>query len=209
MYFPKHPEQDLFLQQDGFLDKELQPVSKLDPNQRPINQHWSWDRILRSPYIKQADVLQGFYFFESHFDKETLERHFDFYEPLTVHESSLSPCIHSILATRLDKMQKAYELYLQTSRLDLDDYNKEVEEGLHITSMAGTWMSIVEGFGGLRVVDDQIHINPKLPQAWNAFSFKLNFRGTAIKVEVNKENVKVTHSNPDLIVYCNGKPLVS
>ena len=209
MYFPKHPEQDLFLQQDGFLDKELQPVSKLDPNQRPINQHWSWDRILRSPYIKQADVLQGFYLFESHFDKETLERHFDFYEPLTVHESSLSPCIHSILAARLDKMQKAYELYLQTSRLDLDDYNKEVEEGLHITSMAGTWMSIVEGFGGLRVVDDQIHINPKLPQAWNAFSFKLNFRGTAIKVEVNKENVKVTHSNPDLIVYCNGKPLVS
>ena len=91
-------------------------------------------------------------------------------------------------------MQKAYELYLQTSRLDLDDYNKEVEEGLHITSMAGTWMSIVEGFGGLRVVDDQIHINPKLPQAWNAFSFKLNFRGTAIKVEVNKENVRVTHT---------------
>jgi maltose phosphorylase len=106
-------------------------------------------------------------------------------------------------------MQKAYELYLQTSRLDLDDYNMEVEEGLHITSMAGTWMSIVEGFGGLAVIDDQLHINPKLPEAWNAFSFKLNFRGTVIKVGVSKENVRVTHGNPDLIVYFNGNAIAS
>ncbi|MEK9565751.1 MAG: family 65 glycosyl hydrolase domain-containing protein [Flavobacteriaceae bacterium] len=209
MYFPKHPEQDLFLQQDGFLDKTLMPVSAIRTEERPINQHWSWDRILRSPYIKQADVLQGFYLFQSDFDRETLQRHFDFYEPLTVHESSLSPCIHSILATRLDKMQKAYELYLQTSRLDLDDYNKEVEEGLHITSMAGTWMSIVEGFGGLRVERNQLHIDPKLPDAWEAFSFKLNFRGTAVKVEVTKEKVAVFHTNPELIVYCNGNPINS
>jgi len=69
------------------------------PNeQRPINQHWSWDRILRSPYIKQADVLQGFYFFEDDFSKEQLEKNFDFYEPFTVHESSLSPSIHAVLA---------------------------------------------------------------------------------------------------------------
>jgi len=209
MYFPKHPEQDLFLQQDGFLDKTLLPVSAIRTDERPINQHWSWDRILRSPYIKQADVLQGFYLFQSDFDRETLQLHFDFYEPLTVHESSLSPCIHSILATRLDKMQKAYELYLQTSRLDLDDYNKEVEEGLHITSMAGTWMSIVEGFGGLRVECNQLHIDPKLPDAWEVFSFKLNFRGTAVKVEVTKDKVAVFHTNPELIVYCNGNPLNS
>jgi len=209
MYFPKHPEQDLFLQQDGFLDKTLLPVSAIRTDERPINQHWSWDRILRSPYIKQADVLQGFYLFQSDFDRETLQRHFDFYEPLTVHESSLSPCIHSILATRLDKMQKAYELYLQTSRLDLDDYNKEVEEGLHITSMAGTWLSIVEGFGGLRLERNQLHIDPKLPDAWEAFSFKLNFRGTAVKVEVTKEKVAVFHTNPELIVYCNGNPINS
>ena len=138
MYFPYSEEQDVYLQQDGFLDKELIKVHDLDKSQRPINQKWSWDRILRSPYIKQADTLQGFYFFEDHFSKEQLEKHFDFYEPFTVHESSLSPCVHSIQAATLGRMEQAYTFYLRTSRLDLDDYNKEVEEGCHITSMAGT-----------------------------------------------------------------------
>ena len=204
MYFPKHPYQDIFLQQDNFLDKNLMPASAINKDQRPINQHWSWDRILRSPFIKQADVLQGFYFFEDQFDKASLERHFNFYEPLTVHESSLSPCIHAILAMRLGKKDKAYDFYLQTSRLDLDDYNNELEEGLHITSMAGTWLSIIEGFGGLRVINDQIHINPMLPDAWKAFSFKINFRGTIVKVEASEEKISVKHNNKDLIVYCNG-----
>ena len=204
MYFPKHPYQDIFLQQDNFLDKNLMSASTINENQRPINQHWSWDRILRSPFIKQADVLQGFYFFEDQFDKASLERHFNFYEPLTVHESSLSPCIHAILAMRLGKKDKAYDFYLQTSRLDLDDYNNELEEGLHITSMAGTWLSIIEGFGGLRVINDQIHINPMLPDAWKAFSFKINFRGTIVKVEASEEKISVKHNNKDLIVYCNG-----
>ena len=151
MYFPYSKEHQIFLQQDGFLDKELITVENLEKTNRPINQKWSWDRILRSPYIKQADVLQGFYFFEDHFSTEELEQHFDFYEPFTVHESSLSPCVHSIQAAKLDRMEQAYTFYLRTSRLDLDDYNNEVEEGLHITSMAGTWMSIVEGFGGMRI----------------------------------------------------------
>ena len=204
MYFPKHPYQDIFLQQDNFLDKNLMSASTINENQRPINQHWSWDRILRSPFIKQADVLQGFYFFEDQFDKASLERHFNFYEPLTVHESSLSPCIHAILAMRLGKKDKAYDFYLQTSRLDLDDYNNELEEGLHITSMAGTWLSIIEGFGGLRVINDQIHINPMLPDAWKAFSFKINFRGTIVKVEASEEKISVKHNNKDLIIYCNG-----
>jgi maltose phosphorylase len=161
MYFPYSEDHGVYLQQDGFLDKELVKVHDLDKSQRPINQKWSWDRILRSPYIKQADTLQGFYFFEDHFSKEQLEKHFDFYEPFTVHESSLSPCVHSIQAATLGRMEQAYTFYLRTSRLDLDDYNKEVEEGCHITSMAGTWMSIVEGFGGMRVKNDTLHFEPR------------------------------------------------
>ncbi len=187
MYFPYAKEQDVFLQQDGFLDKELITVANLDTSQRPINQKWSWDRILRSPYIKQADVLQGFYFFEDHFSTEALQKHFDFYEPFTVHESSLSPCVHSIQAAKLDRMEQAYEFYLRTSRLDLDDYNKEVEEGLHITSMAGTWMSIVEGFGGMRIKNDTLSFTPRIPKQWQAYSFKINFRNQILKVKVTHE----------------------
>ncbi len=184
MYLPYSEKHQVYLQQDGFLDKELIPVAKLDRKHRPLNQKWSWDRILRSPYIKQADTLQGFYFFEDQFGVEELERHFDFYEPFTVHESSLSPCVHAIQAAKLDRMDQAYAFYLRTSRLDLDDYNKEVHEGLHITSMAGTWMSIVEGFGGMRMRDDKLTFSPRIPKEWKSYSFKINFRHRILKVTV-------------------------
>ncbi|WP_353147677.1 glycoside hydrolase family 65 protein [Flavobacterium sp.] len=205
MYFPFSEEHGVFLQQDGFLDKELVKVSDLDKSQRPINQKWSWDRILRSPYIKQADTLQGFYFFEDDFTKEQLEKHFDFYEPFTVHESSLSPCVHSIQAAALGRMEQAYTFYLRTSRLDLDDYNKEVHEGLHITSMAGTWMSIVEGFGGMRVKNNQLHFEPRIPEQWNGYSFKVNFRNAIVKVEVTHQETKVSvEGNQEVEVIING-----
>ena len=135
IYLPFSKKYNVYLQQDDFLEKDIYPASKIDKKDLPINQNWSWDRILRSPLIKQADTLQTFYFFEDHFSKKELKLHYDFYEPLTVHESSLSPCIHSVLAASLGKVDDAYKFYLRTSRLDLDDYNKEVKEGLHITSM--------------------------------------------------------------------------
>ncbi|QFZ53369.1 glycoside hydrolase family 65 protein [Oceanihabitans sp. IOP_32] len=209
MYFPYSDAHQVYLQQDSFLDKELITVSNLNKSQRPINQKWSWDRILRSPYIKQADVLQGFYFFEDHFSLEALERHFDFYEPFTVHESSLSPCVHSIQAAKLGRMEQAYQFYLRTSRLDLDDYNHEVHEGLHITSMAGTWMSIVEGFGGMRIKDGKLSFMPKIPKQWEGYSFKVNFRNHILKVNVNQ---KQTHfevlSGGELEILVNNKTIV-
>ena len=209
MYFPYSEKHKVFLQQDGFLDKELITVANLDKSERPINQNWSWDRILRSPYIKQADVLQGFYMFEDHFSTEELERHFNFYEPFTVHESSLSPCVHSIQAAKLDKIDLAYAFYLRTSRLDLDDYNSEVHEGLHITSMAGTWMSIVEGFGGMRIVNNTLSFNPKIPKEWHSYSFKVNFRNQIITISVTQTG---THFNfegkEEIEILVNGKQIM-
>jgi maltose phosphorylase len=209
MYFPKSSALGIYLQQDGFLDKDLVKVADLDKSQRPINQKWSWDRVLRSPYIKQADTLQGFYFFEDHFTKAELEKHFDFYEPFTVHESSLSPCVHSIQAALLDKMDMAYTFYLRTSRLDLDDYNKEVEEGCHITSMAGTWMSIVEGFGGMRVKNDALHFSPKIPKEWKGYTFKINFRNQILKVSVSHQETTFSlEGGLNITVFVNNKEVL-
>ncbi|MEC3906766.1 glycoside hydrolase family 65 protein [Tamlana sp. 2201CG12-4] len=209
MYFPYSQKHHVFLQQDGFLDKELITVKDLPKSARPINQKWSWDRILRSPYIKQADILQGFYFFEDDFTDDELKRHFDFYEPFTVHESSLSPCVHSIQAAKLDRMEQAYTFYLRTSRLDLDDYNHEVHEGLHITSMAGTWMSIVEGFGGMRIKKGKLSFTPKIPKQWQAYSFKINFRDHIIKVNVaqNQTNFELVKGD-DLEILVNDEPVL-
>ena len=184
IYFPYSEKYGVYLQQDGFLDKDLKPVSAIPAEERPLNQHWSWDRILRSPYIKQADTLQGFYFFEDHFTKEELQKHYEFYEPFTVHESSLSPCVHSVLASALGKTDEAYTLYLRTARLDLDDYNKEVHEGLHITSMAGTWLSIVEGFAGMRVKNGKLTFTPRLPKHWKSLSFKVIFQGETKEIKL-------------------------
>lgn len=191
MYLPKDEERGIFLQQDGFLDKEIRSVEQIPADQRPINQHWSWDRILRSCYIKQADVLQGIYFFESDFSLEEMERNFNFYEPITVHESSLSPCVHSILAAKLGKEDKSYEFYTRAARLDLDDYNNDTEDGCHITSMAGTWMSIVQGFGGMQVLSGRLHFKPFLPKQWQAYSFKINFRENQLEICVAQQGVVI------------------
>jgi maltose phosphorylase len=190
MYYPEDAARGIFLQQDGFLDKELLTVKDLRKEDRPLNQKWSWDRILRSCFIKQADVLQGLYFFEDNFSAEQHRKNFDFYEPMTVHESSLSPCVHVILASKLGYKQKAYELYVRTARLDLDDYNNDTEDGLHITSMAGTWMSVVKGFGGMRVKEGKIHFNPYIPDQWKSYSFRLEFRERVIKVKVSVDGVE-------------------
>lgn len=206
-YLPKSEKLNLYLQQEGYLDKEQRTADDIDLAERPINQHWSWDRILRSCYIKQADTLQGFYFFEDHFTQEDVERHFDFYEPRTLHESSLSPCVHVILAAAINRMDKAYELYLRTSRLDLDDYNREVHEGLHITSMAGTWLSVVEGFGGMRVIDDTLHFRPRLPAHWKKLTFKIIFRQSVLEAEFTPEEVHLRKLSGDpLTVVVNGVP---
>ena len=201
MYLGKDEEKGVFLQQDNFLDKQLLPASALPADQRPIHEHWSWDRILRSCFIKQADVLQGIYMFEDQFDQATIQRNFDFYEPMTVHESSLSACIHSILASKIGRPDKAYEMYLRTARLDLDDYNNDTDDGLHITSMGGTWMTIVEGFAGLRMKDDHPSLKPTLPSQWQAYEFRIVFRGAKLDIRVDQQGVNISNmSDKDVTV---------
>ena len=195
IFLPFDEELGIFLQQDNYMDKEQILVDDLEEKHRPLNQNWSWDRILRSCFIKQADVLQGMYFFEEYFDEEMHRRNFEFYEPRTVHESSLSPCVHVVLAAKLGMEEKAYEMYLRTARLDLDDYNNDTEDGCHITSMAGTWLAVVKGFGGMRVQGDELLLHPMLPQKWTSFSFKIKFRGALLKVNVTQTDVTITNES--------------
>jgi maltose phosphorylase len=192
IYLPYNDKLGVIMQQDGYMDKEHILVKDLDQSQRPLNQNWSWDRILRSCYIKQGDVLQGLFFFEDDFDDETIAKNFDFYESRTVHESSLSPCIHSVIASKIGKKDKAYEMYLRTARLDLDDYNHEADEGLHITSMAGSWMSVVYGFGGMRVKNDLLQFNPHLPIGWKGFSFKVEYRDALLNIKISKKSTDIS-----------------
>ncbi|MDB4097918.1 family 65 glycosyl hydrolase domain-containing protein [Flavobacteriaceae bacterium] len=199
IHLPYSKDLNVFIQNDGFLNKDLKPINNIPQSQRPINQNWSWDRILRSPYIKQADVLQGFYFFEDDFSINELVSNFKFYEQFTVHESSLSACIHSILASRINNIDKAYDYYIRASRLDLDDYNKEIKQGLHITSMGGSWMSIVEGFAGLSIKNDKIYFDTKIPKKWESYSFKVNIKNRKIEIKIDQKSTSAKLISGDKI----------
>ncbi len=192
MYFPTDEELGIFVQHDTFLDKDLQPVSSLRKEDLPLNQNWSWDKVLRSPFIKQADVLQGLYFLNHEYTAAEKQRNFDFYEPMTVHESSLSACVHSILAAELGMEEKAVELYARTARLDLDNYNNDTEDGLHITSMSGGWLSLVHGFAGMRTLDGNLSFSPFTPKDWQGYSFKVTYQEHLLQVTVNHEAVRLT-----------------
>lgn len=191
MYLPEDKEQGIFVQNDGFMDKTLQTTDAIPADERPINQHWSWDRILRSCYIKQSDVLLGLYLYYYKFDTETIRRNFHFYEPMTVHESSLSPHVHAILAARIGETEKAYRLFLHATRLDLDDYNNETDQSLHITSMPGSWLALVRGFANLQIRQNSLNFSPVRPSHWTKYAFKVNFQGRKLGVEVTGE-VRIT-----------------
>ena len=191
MYLPEDKELGVFVQHDTFLDKDLMPVSDLAPEDVPLNQKWSWDKILRSCFIKQADVLQGVYYFNDEFTMEEKRQNFEFYEPMTVHESSLSPCIHSILAAELGMEEKAVEMYQRTARLDLDNYNNDTDDGLHITSMTGSWLAIVQGFAQMKTYKETLSFAPFLPTKWSKYAFHINYRGRLLHVLIDS-NVTIT-----------------
>ncbi|MBC7765259.1 MAG: glycoside hydrolase family 65 protein [Hyphomonadaceae bacterium] len=194
MYFPTVEELAIFEQNDLYMDKEQTLVSDLPSEALPLNKNWSWDRILRSCFIKQADVIQGIYFFPEQFDAGCKQRNFDFYEPRTVHESSLSPSIYAIVACQIGYQDKAHEMYLRTARLDLDNYNDDTDDGVHLTSMVGSWLVLIQGFAGVSVHENQLSFNPFVPKQWQGYSFKINFRGRDLKIKVDSGQLEISQT---------------
>lgn len=187
MYLGQTLENGVIVQQDGFMDKELLPVSAIPEEELPLCKHWSWDRILRSCYIKQADVVLGFYYFPDRFTAEQKKVNFQFYEPMTVHESSLSPSMHSVVASHCGLPQDAYRLYKRAARLDLDNFNDDTDDGLHITSMAGSWLAIVHGFAGMNYHGELLSFTPNCPQHWKQVDFRILYRGRLLNISFNHQ----------------------
>lgn len=192
IYLPYDKKRRVFVQHDTFLDKALMPTASIESGQRPICRHWSWDRILRSCYIKQADVLQGLFFLEDRFSQDVIQRNFDFYEPMTVHESSLSAGVHSVMASRAGRYEKAYELFLQAVRLDLDDLNGDTSDGLHVTAMSGGWLALVKGFAGLQTLKGTLELSPYLPRKLTKYAFAVHFRERTLHIEADRRGVTLT-----------------
>jgi alpha,alpha-trehalose phosphorylase len=151
------------------------------------------------------------------FTPEQKKRDFDFYEPITVHDSSLSACIYSIMANEVGYPEKAYEYFIQTARLDLDNCQENSELGIHMANMAGTWMCVVNGFAGLRTESGNLIFQPRLPEQWHGLKFKLNWQKCVLKIDISKrhttyslisgKSLKFKHFN-QLISISNGESIV-
>lgn len=175
----------LFEQHDGYFDLPHTDISKIPATDYPVYKNWAYDRIFRTDMIKQPDVLLLMFFFSNEYSLETKRVNYEYYEQRCSHESSLSPSIHSILAAELGLHEEAYKFSSYTSRLDLDDYNRNTHEGLHITSMAGTWLNIVYGFGGMRSDGDILSFKPSSCIAWKNFTFRILYKGSVLKVKID------------------------
>lgn len=189
MYIPYDKESRIYEQHQGFSDLPHIDIDAIPIEEFPLYSHWTYDRIYRNDMIKQPDVLMFLLLFNSSFDKETLKRNYEYYEPKCIHESSLSPSVHSILASQLGKKKESYEFFQFATRMDLDNYNRNSSEGIHTTSIAAAWMNIVYGFGGLRSDGEGISLAPTIPEKWNKYRFRIVYRNTILEVQVEKKEV--------------------
>ncbi len=181
-------ETGLIEQHDGFFDLPHVAINEIPVEEFPLYNHWSYDRIYRNDMIKQPDVLMFQFLHNQDFSDQSKKVNYEFYEPKTIHESSLSPSVHSILAAELGKKEEAYDFFGFATRMDLDNYNRNTREGLHTTSIAAAWMNIVYGFGGVRTDGDRLVIAPMIPPKWQSYRFTITYQDQLIEVLVGQES---------------------
>lgn len=199
MYLPYDEKTKLFEQHMGYFHLPHMDISAIPAEQFPLYSHWSYERIYRNDMVKQPDVLMFFLLYGSEFTKEQLAANFDFYEPRCIHESSLSPSIHSILACRLGRLEKAEQFFDFATRMDLDNYNRNTREGLHTTSIAGAWMNIVCGFGGLQADAAKLTLAPSIPKGWTGYSFRVCTGGSVVRAEITQKHVTLVAQTGDSV----------
>ncbi|MEK4293966.1 glycoside hydrolase family 65 protein [Paenibacillus sp. FSL R5-0914] len=204
MKIPVDEVTGVFEEHDGFFDMPHIDIHSIPVTEFPLYSNWSYDRLYRYDMIKQPDVLMFMFLYNGQFSKEAKLANYEYYESRCIHESSLSPSIHSILASEIGKPEEAYSFFEFATRLDLDNYNRNTREGLHTTSIAAAWMNIVYGFGGMRSDGDRLSFQPSLPERWNEYSFQVMYEGVLLRILVNKTSVTLTAINggsTDITVY--------
>lgn len=187
MYLPYNEELDINPQDDSFLSKAQWDFENTPSNQYPLLLHYHPLYIYRHQVCKQADTVLAHFLLEDEQDLQTIQNSFEYYEKITTHDSSLSTCIFSIVASKLGNVEKAYEYFMQTTRLDLDNTHHNTKDGIHTANMGGTYMGIVYGFAGLRIKEAGLFFNPVIPQKWEGYGFKVCYQSRVIEVQINRE----------------------
>lgn len=206
MIIPYDPETAVYEQHEGFFNLPHIDIDAIPVEDFPLYHHWSYDRIYRNDMIKQPDVLMFMFLYNQSFSLTEKQANYDYYEPRCIHESSLSPSVHSILASELGRHQEAFDFFRFATRIDLDNYNRNTEEGIHTTSIAAAWMNIVYGFGGMRSDGEILSFQPSIPPHWKGYSFQVFYHGSIVHLAVSPVGAAIRVVEGDaVIVKVNGQ----
>ncbi len=201
MYVPFDEDLGIHPQDDEFLTKEIWDFAGTPVEKYPLLLHYHPLVIYRYQVIKQADVAMAMFLMGHEFSREQKRRNFDYYDPLTTGDSSLSACIESILAWELGYEEKAISYFRYALLMDLADVGGNVKDGVHIASMGGTWMAVAYGIAGLRDWNGRISFHPKLPEKTCLLNFRLTIRGRLLEIDMQREGITYTLLEGDGLVF--------
>ncbi|QNK00149.1 beta-phosphoglucomutase [Dyella telluris] len=201
MYLAEDERLGVFPQDDTFLDKPRMPARNGGEGKRPLLLELHPLTIYRHQVCKQADTLLSLMLAGDDVSLAAKRRNFDYYEGVTVHDSTLSASTFGVLAAEVGAHDKAWAYFQDTLRVDLDDLHGNAAHGLHMAAMAGSWLSLAWGYGGMRVIDGELHLRPQLPHAWRSYRFGISWRGAHLRVDVDAHNVRYTLTRGDDIAF--------
>jgi alpha,alpha-trehalose phosphorylase len=174
-------------QSDGFTRYRRWNFEKIPAHEYPLLLHYPYQILYSSQVIKQADLVMALYLCGDSFSLEQKQRDFAYYEAITVRDSSLSACVQAIVAAEIGQLRLAYDYFRETARIDLRDHAGNTSDGLHLASLAGTWLVAVAGFGGMRDYGDTLSFAPRLPSEISRLKFRLLYRGRRLQVRMEAD----------------------
>lgn len=207
MVIPFNDTLGIHAQDDGFLNLSPVDMSKI-PMHTDIREKKHPLMLWRTQVCKQADTVLMLFVHGDQFTREVKEADYNFYEPRTNHGSSLSACIHTIIAAELGRLDEAYQFFHLSACMDINDFKGNVAGGLHSACMGGTWMAVVNGFGGMRDYDRGLEFAPRLPSAWKECAFHVWWRGKGIEVTMMPDKTRYVLVEGDSVEFLHhGKPV--
>lgn len=208
MCLPYDTELGIHAQDDSFLSKQRWDFANTPAENYPLLLHYHPMVIYRHQVCKQADVVLALLLLSARFGMEDKRRDFDYYEAVTTHDSSLSSCIFSIVAAEVGYADKAYDYFMETARMDLDDTHGNTCHGVHTAAMAGTWLGVAYGFGGMRTDGGMLRFAPTLPARWRGYRFRIHLRGCLLQVGVNAAGTQYRLLQGDALRFTHhGRPV--
>ena len=196
LYLPQPNAEGVIPQDDTYLTKQIIDLSKYKAQEHvgSIFHDFSLDQVNQIQVSKQASVVMLMYLLEHKFSKEVKLANFNYYEPKTLHDSSLSLSTHAVLANDLADTTLSYDLFRRASEIDLGPNMKTSDHGIHAASLGGIWQIVVCGFGGVRMVGGQLRISPKLPADVAQIEFKIFWKGTPLQVSVGRNQLSIKNT---------------